>query len=671
MSKVRGVTIPILTDTKQFNQEIKKLTGDAKQLQKSLELEFDNKRFAEAQRLAQQALDKTEKFANSLKDELKKLENEGKVNTDEYQKLQSELLRTESRAVQLKKNLDEINQVKLNHLIDGFKNAGESITKAGQALLPFSAAAGAALGSLAAMGLNTVKYADNLKTMADRVNLSAEALQRWQYIAMQTDVTNDELQAGLVKTQSAFASLSRGDSDKATQALQALGISADQAAQGMEANFEQMVQALSSIEDPMMQAAYANDIFGERMGAKLIPMLKSGGSGLQELAEEFKNFNVLTEDQVGSLAKFDNALNNTKFAFTTIKNEVGVAMLPVMESFNQMLNEKIIPAIQKLASWFTNLSDTQKNTMVTILAVVAALAPALLIIGKLTSGIGSMIGVISKLGGALNMLAAHPIIAVIGVVVGLIAYLYATNEEFRESVQALGQSLMTALVPILEVLSNLLKTLFDAILPVINQLANAFAPVLKIMIDNTTRMVNVLAALLIPALKLIEPVIQVIIRAMNPLMKVFEFFGKIMTKVGEGIQSFFNMIPGVIQNVIGWVEQQLNKFIDFVNKIIEQINKLGKHIGFTIGELSNVKFQLESSGTYVPAQTDAINKTSDLTAQAIQTSTVNNNNTTSVVNNTDYSTKNVTIEVVVQNYAEEVDVDEMVRQINIKLAEAM
>lgn len=42
-------------------------------------------------------------------------------------------------------------------------------------------------------------------------------------------------------------------------------------------------------------------------------------------------------------------------------------------------------------------------------------------------------------------------------------------------------------------------------------------------------------------------------------------------------------------------------------------------------------------------------------------------------NNYDYSTSNKTqnIEVIIQNYAEEVDVDDLVRQINVKLAEVM
>jgi len=671
MSKTKGLTIPISTDTRKFNSEIKKLTGEAKQLQKSLELEFDNKRFAEAQRLAQQALDKTEKHAIALKNEMKKIESEGKVDTAEYQKLQSELLKTESKAVMLKKNLDEINQIKLNNLVNGFKNVGDSITKAGQALIPFSAAAGAALGSLVAMGLNTVKYADNLKTMADRVNMSATALQKWQYIAMQTDVTNDELQAGLVKTQSAFASFAKGDSDNATKALESLGFTAEQAAQGMEANFEQMVQALSSIQDPMLQAAYANDIFGDRMGSKLIPMLKSGGAGIQELAEEFKQFNVLTEEQIGSLAKFDNALNNTKFAFSTIKNEIGVAMLPVMESFNQMLNEKIIPAVQRLASWFTNLSDSQKNTLVTVLAVVAAMAPVLLIIGKLTSGIGSMIGMVSKLHGALNMLSGHPIIATIGIVVGLMALLYATNEDFRESINALVGTLFDALGPILSILIGIIKTLISNVMPLIEIFGNYLAQSIRTLMTVLDPVIKMLSAILIPVLSMISPILKIMSIQMIPLMALFGLLGKIMKWFGDTLTKVFSGIPAIVDAVLSYLENKMNKFIDFINVIIREINKLGKHLGFTIGELSNVKFQLETSGTYTQIESDETPGVDSLPSQAIQTATVNNNNTSSVINNTDYSTKNVTIEVTVQNYAETADVDEMVRQINIKLAEAM
>lgn len=669
MAKVRGVTVPITADTKKFNAEINKLTKDAKQLQKSLELEFDNKRFAEAQRLAQQAIVKTEKHSKALRDELNKLESEGKIDTSEYQKLQSELVKSESKAILLKKNLDEINQIKLNNLVGGFKNVGDSISKAGQSLIPFSAAAGAALASIGAMGLNTVKYADDLKTMADRVNLSATALQRWQYIAMQTDVTNEELQAGLVKAQGAFASLAKGDLDVMSKALMELGFSQDQAAQGMEANFEQMVNALASVEDPMIQAAYANDIFGERMGAKLIPMLKAGGAGLQDLSEEFKKFNVLTEDQVVGLADFDNSLNNTKYALTTIKNEVGVALLPVMETLNQMLNEKIIPAVQKMAGWFNDLSDSQKNTIVGVLAVTAALAPTLLVIGKLISGIGSMIGMVSKLRGALSLLSGHPVIAIIGVVIGLMSMLYATNEDFRNSINDLVGTLMSSLAPILTMLGSIFESLMESLMPLVQMVGNYLAQAIRVLLSMLDPFIKILASIQVVFMSILPPIIKLISMGFTPLLSLLGVLTKALKWVADGIAKVFSGLPEIINNVLGWVESKVNKFIDFLNTIIGEVNKLSKHLGFTLQELDHVKLQIETKGSYTPTQAaDTASVQPSLPQQAIQQAgSVTNSTVNNVVNN-DYSDKDITVNVTVQNYAQDVDVKDLVNRMNIELA---
>ena len=52
----------------------------------------------------------------------------------------------------------------------------------------------------------------------------------------------------------------------------------------------------------------------------------------------------------------------------------------------------------------------QKTTMITTLAFIAALAPALIIIGKMTAGVGGLIKMFSNLSNSLTALSAHPAI---------------------------------------------------------------------------------------------------------------------------------------------------------------------------------------------------------------------------------------------------------------------
>ncbi len=612
-----------------------------------------------------EAIQRTEKKAISLKKEIDKLDNSSdKDKNEKIQKITSELIKAESEAVQLKQQLQEINQMKMDNLVNGFKNVGDSFTKAGQALLPFSAAAAGILTGMAAIGKSTIDSADKLKTFADRVNLSAEELQKWQYIAMQTDVTNEELQAGLVKAQGAFASLAKGDLDVTSKALLDLGFTSSQAAQGMEANFEQMVHALSGIEDPMLQAAYANDIFGERMGAKLIPMLKAGGDGLAELAKEYENFDTLTNDQIDSLADFDNVLNNLKFSFKTIKDQIGMALLPVMESLAEMVNTNIVPVVRSLAEWFGNLSDKQKNVMIGVLGLVAALAPVLLIAGKLTSGIGSMIGMVGKLSGAFSMLAAHPIIAIIGVIAALFALLYSTNENFRNSINSLVQTLGSALMPILSMLGDYVNTLIKAFMPLINILGNLLAQNITYLIKAITPLLDIFTKVMIPVLGFIMKIMgEIVTFISDKLANAFTFMSKIITGIFTGIKNF-------IVDVIQFVEDTVNKAIDLINGLIRGINKIGSVLGFTLGEIENVKIQLETGKIPEPEVVATNTPTSVPVNQAI-----NNNTTQQVTNNTvtynnDSSQKDITINVTVENYAEELDYDDLAEKINLKLAEA-
>ncbi len=645
MATIKGLTIEIGADFKQFNRQIKAVDREinstnrqVNELAKSLELEFDASRFAEAQKLAQKALDQTNLKAKALRDELAYLERSGHADTEGYRKLQTELVKTEAKAVLLKNKLEEIKDLKLENVVQQFEKLGGGITKIGQALAPLSAAAAGLLGSFAAIGLSAVSAADDVQTLADRVNLSAEAMQRWSYIAMQTDVSVNELQTAFIKTQGALAKLSQGAGGPGAAALERLGISMQQAALGMDANIDLIITRLASLEDPVLQAALANELFGERMGAKLIPLLQAGGEGLAQLTEEFELLGYMTNEQVKQFAEFDNVMNTIKYSFGMLRNELGAALLPVMQSLADFLREKVIPAVQRFADWFSTLSEQQIKLILGFSAFVAAAAPALIVIGKITAGVGGLVKTVNALGKAFTFLSAHPIIAVIAGIAALIIYLYNTNEQFRESVNELVKALGEALMPILQVLIDIFKSLFVMLGNVLNIFANALVPAFRM-----------LTSVIIPVVNLISKV----------LTPVIQFFGDTVTRV-------FGAVEKVIRGIIGFIEDLINKLIDAINFIIRQVNKLTDLFGVTVKEIERVKLLSEGSAPEAikpeaPAAETPENILSQTQIMPAPQTYINN----------DYSSKDIKVEVIVENYAEHVDVDDLVRQINIKLAEAL
>ena len=673
----KGLTITVGADTKQFNKEMRKVDGSIRgtnrqvnELQKGLELEFDAGRFAEAQRLAQKAIQETEMKAEALRGQLKHLEDTGAdTQSEQYKKLQTELVKTENSAVLLKNKLDEIKNMKIDKLAGQFEQVGSGITKAGQALTPFSVAAAGTLAGLGAMFKNTKDTAATLDDMRQEVNLSAEALQKWQYIAAQQGLDQTTLQNSLIKTQQAFSKLVVDGTGPGAEALMALGFTAEEAAKGMDVNFEVMIGRLAGVADATQQAYLANEIFGNRMGAKIIPMLNGGAEGLRQLTEEFESLGYMTDEQITALAEFDDELLRIKTALGAIKDQVSVALIPVMESLATFMSTKIVPAVRSLADWFNNLTLGQKNALLGTLAFVAALAPALIIIGKLTTGIGGVVKAVGGLSKALTLLSAHPIIAIIGLIAVLIGVLYTQNEQFRESINGLISTIGSALMPILQTVGALFKRLLDAVMPLLDIMAQAFVPIIDTLAESLAPLIEMLGELLLPILSIMMPIIE---NQIGLFIKIAEVIMKLLVPVikflGEILTSVFEAIPGIINNILKFIEKVVNSVIDFINGLIRQINKLGNVLGFTIGELDRVHLEANFGNSKTPETKTQIEETPSA-SDAISTSPTTT--APSYVTNNDYSNKDVVINVTVENFAERVDVEDLARQVNLKLAESL
>jgi phage-related protein len=679
-----GFTVDIGADSSKFQKELRKMDKDikstgreVKDLTKSLAIEWDSKRFVAAQKKAQEALKQTESKADVLRQRLRHLDEAGTSKSSaEYRKLESQLTQVEAKAVQMKAELQKINQMKFDHLSGQIKSIGDGFTKAGQAMTPVSAAAAAIIAGFTKIATSAIKAGDEIGTTAQQLNLSTDQLQRWLYIAEQTDVDSSQFVNAVGKMQGALAHLAAGEEDITATALKDLGFTAEEAALGMEANFERIVNSLADVEDATLQAYYANELFGTRMGAKIIPLLNDGGNGLATLASEFENFGYLTEEQVVSLDAFEDLMQKLKYQFDLVKNQIGVALLPVMQNMANYIQETIIPAVQSLKDKLSTFSEEQLQNGLKILALVAAMAPVLLIIGKLTSGVGGLIAMIPKIAAALNVLAAHPIIAVIGVIIGLMLYLYNTNEQFKNSIDGLVMTLSATLMPVINMVMQLFKQLLSVIMPIINALGNQLALSIRIIILMITPLIQLLQAIVLPILNVIFSVLEMLISViMGPLTAAIEWLSKLWTKG-------FEIIQNGIDAVLGWIESTINKAIDFINKIIREINKLGDVLGFTIGELDHIALEAEilqkvktevTPSNDEPAQ-QVIDTVSEATNADQITEMINNLNLETspqtVVNN-DNSSKDIKIEVYVQNYSEKVDVDDLVNEINIRLAESM
>lgn len=399
----KSITVTIGADTTQFIKGINKAqksvdqtSKQIKELQKSLTLKWDNAKFAQAQKLAQEALAKTEASAEKVRDKLRQFESAGKTDTAEYVKLQTELIKLENKAELAQQRLEEINKLKFTRISESISKLGANVTKLGNSLRGVSLGATAAITGLAKLGIDAASAGAEIDDLSQRLGVSTRKIQEWQYVAVQTGIDFEYFQKGLVRARAALLDFSSGKTNEASKAIENLGLSMSDFA-NQEEMFDALLNALSKVEDKTLQMAYANEIFGDRIANQLIPSINAGEQELTKFREEFAQMNYFSDDQVKQLAKMDDSLYQMRTSVQYASYQLGAALIPIMQKVTSFVNDKVVPVVEKLTGWFDKLGASGQETVLKFLLITAALSPLLILSGKLMTGIGSLVKVFTTL----------------------------------------------------------------------------------------------------------------------------------------------------------------------------------------------------------------------------------------------------------------------------------
>lgn len=389
----KSVTVKIGADTKEFlnglkgvDQEIKSTQKSATTLEKSLEYKYDPAVAQQAMSKLQKSIELSEQKAQSLREKMRELEASGRVDTADYSTLTLELAKAETSAGKAAEELERLKNIKVEQLNEKIDKVGSSIEKAGQKLSVLSAGAAGLIAGAAAITKSAATTGAEIDDMTQRFDISAETIQRWNYLALQSGVDTEYLAKALVKARATMADLSAGTSNTATQTLEKLGISAKQFGSDEEM-FDGILQALAKVEDSTLQTAYANEIFGDRIATQLLPYINAGAEDLAKWNAEFDAMPSLTGEEAAALAELDDTFNRLNLTMQYAGAQLGEAFAPLMERIVVFIEENVVPVIEKLAEWFENLSPGMQNTILAMLGIIAVAGPLLILIGKMAPGL--------------------------------------------------------------------------------------------------------------------------------------------------------------------------------------------------------------------------------------------------------------------------------------------
>lgn len=245
--------------------------------------------------------------------------------------------------------------VAIDAKMDGFNKGMDTVSSklggvaktVGAATVAIGAGVAAAGGSMMAMATKAAGATDRVDKMSQKLGLSRESFQQWDYILSQNGASIDGLGQGMKTLTNQVDELGKGGK-VATDAFGELGMSYDDlSGLTQEEIFEKTVVALQGIEDTTKRAALANDLLG-RSGQELAPLLNAGADSVEELKNRANELGlVLSDDAITAGVSFTDTMDSVKRMLGSVGSQIGVTLMPIIESFLQWVMSNM-PTIQSV-----------------------------------------------------------------------------------------------------------------------------------------------------------------------------------------------------------------------------------------------------------------------------------------------------------------------------------
>ncbi len=287
------------------------------------------------------------------------------------------------------------------------------------------------------------------------------------------------------------------------------------------------------------------------------------------------------------LSQMGKSAGTTDAAFAKVEKGTGASFTKAINSMKNALikfGDTMSPIVQKVANFIQQigqklqaLSPAQKKQIVQIAAVVAAIAPLLIIIGKLITGIGGITM-------ALGAIIANPIPAIIvGIIAGITAliaglkHLYDTNQTFRNGVNTAWNAIKTVVGTVVNALVtfftktipnawNSLKAVFNAVPAwwsgIWKQVSSIFQNLWKGIISFFTQTIP----------QWVQSFIQWIQKLpYNIGLAVDEMLGKLVKFGVDAVSWATENVPKIINTIVDFFKDLPGKIWNFLKEVVTKI----------------------------------------------------------------------------------------------------
>lgn len=396
ISFIKGLTVTINGDTRPLSEALKASETAARSasrelaaVNKALKLDPGNTvLLTQKQRLLADQAEATRKKLDTLKiaeEEASNALTDGE-SSEALRSIQREIAVTESKLRSIEREADKTGEALEKGGKDGAKgqkeakkavqDVGDASAQSGDEVQSFgdvlkgSLAAHAIIGgirtivngikSIGSTAMEQLDYLGELDDNAQKVQMSAEALQEWQYAAKQNGMESETLVKALEKQQKAFASAANGSQSLvAAYAMVGLDVSNFERSEDM---LTALIDKLADCTDETQRNYVASTIFGKSY-AELAPLFMQGSEGVAALRQEARELGaVISNETVAAGADAGDCFERLNTVWDATKSKILAGMLPslvqVSDTLRGGLNSKTAQAqLQKFGQTLGQLTS--------------------------------------------------------------------------------------------------------------------------------------------------------------------------------------------------------------------------------------------------------------------------------------------------------------------------
>ena len=542
-NRIKGITIQIGADTtdltkalRQVNSTIASTQASLKDVNRLLKLDPSNTELlTQRQKLLTESVNATKEKLETLKTAEQQAQEqfrEGKISQEQYDALKREIIATEESLKDLEKQAAKSNATlsKIGAVADKVASGAGKVASATKGM---STAAAGALGGIVAAGYSAAVAADDLNTLAKQTGLSTETLQEAKYAADLIDVSYETFTGSINKMVGKLRTNEDG--------FHELGIATRNANGEMlstEEIFWNAATALSAMENETERDIAAQELFG-KSAAELAGILDDGGKAFREIGDEAKKSGIImSQETLDGLNAVNDQIDTLKYK---AKGALAVGGAKALEALTPVIT-KVIERITALLEKVGEMDQGQIQTILTILAVTAAISPLATGISKIASLVSFMTGTaIPALNTALTFLASNPIVLIIAAIVALVTLIATKGDEIQAILQKVDDFLQNIFA----------KDWTEVFGPVLGNVLNGFFANVKNIWDSIMQIFN----------------------------GIIDFIRGVFTgdwqRAWEGVKSIFS---GVFNSLISIAKMPINAIIGLINGLIAGINSMVRKI---------------------------------------------------------------------------------------------